>query len=155
MKRTSDDGVGRRDERDPIVGGSLNWPMTIAALCLILATVWAAYDEFIGRRPWKALQAAFVPAYREHLQQVRDLQGEKEKVIEASDEYQQLKAAADGTVMPADLFKEGAGRWTARFLPEEPLRVKDADHLELMVRYQKFFDEDEAEYWRRRQESEK
>ncbi len=38
---------------------------------------------------------------------------------------------------------------------EEPLRVRDADHLELMVRYQKFFDQGEAEYWRRRQESQK
>ena len=58
-----------------------------------------------------------------------------------------------GTVMPADLFIEVDGRWKAKFLPKDPLRVKDADHLELIVRYQKFFDEDEAEYWRR-QESE-
>ncbi len=59
-----------------------------------------------------------------------------------------------GTVMPSDLFKKVDGRWKAKFLPEEPLRVEDADHLELIVRYQKFFDEEEAEYWSRLSEAE-
>jgi hypothetical protein len=61
-----------------------------------------------------------------------------------------------GTVMPPFFkFNEEEGRWTATVPPKEPLRVKDADHVELMVRYQKFFDEAEAEYWLRLEEAEK
>jgi len=39
-------------------------------------------------------------------------------------------------------------RWWATVLPDDKVKVKDADHVELIVRYQKFFDEAEAEYSR-------
>jgi mono/diheme cytochrome c family protein len=51
-----------------------------------------------------------------------------------------------GTVMPT-FFTEIDGRWRATVLSEDQLRVPEADQVELMVRYQKFFDEAEAEYW--------
>lgn len=77
--------------RDPIVGRSLSWHLAIASVLLLLSTVWAAYDEFFGRRPWKRFQSAFVPAYRSYLGQVHDVQRKKEADIHADPEYQQLQ----------------------------------------------------------------
>mgnify|MGYP006865078306 CR=1 FL=1 len=84
--------VSEAVEQDPVVEGSLNWPLTIAALALVLSTGWALYDAFVARQPWKAYQAAFVPAYGDYLHQVRDQQRTKEQEIEANDEYIQLQA---------------------------------------------------------------
>jgi mono/diheme cytochrome c family protein len=60
-----------------------------------------------------------------------------------------------GTVMPSN-FQEVDGRWKANVnLPADQLRIPDADHIELLIRYQKAFDEAEAEYLRGRMEAEK
>lgn len=53
-----------------------------------------------------------------------------------------LKATLDNAPEQVD------GRRRATVLPEDKVKVKDADQLELIVRYQKFFDEAEAEYSR-------
>ncbi len=89
----ADESVTPKEEKDPIVEGSLSWPMAIAALLLVLSTIWAAYDEFVVRRPWKRYQAAFVPAYEDHLNKVLGRQREKVAQIEADAEYKQLKDA--------------------------------------------------------------
>jgi len=82
-------------EKDPIIEGHVSWPLAIASLLLVLSTVWAIYDEFIGRRPWKAYQAAFVPAYRQYLGRMLEQQRTKENEILSDDQYQQLLAERD------------------------------------------------------------
>ncbi len=58
-----------------------------------------------------------------------------------------------GTVMPSN-FHQVDGRWVANaVLPDNQLRVPEADQIELLIRYQKFFDEAEAEYLLRRMEA--
>ena len=84
--------IQERDERDPIVQGSLSWPLTVVALLLVLSTAWAMYDELVARRPWKEYQATFVPAHKKYLQDTLRLQREKEEEIEAREEYRDLEA---------------------------------------------------------------
>jgi len=98
----ADETVVEKEEKDPIVESSLSWPISIAALLLVLSTGWAAYDEFVARRPWKKYQAAFVPAYERHLEKARELQIAKEKEIEQSDEYRELKDAWEGVHREAE-----------------------------------------------------
>jgi len=92
-KNMADNTATERGVKDPIVEGSLSWPLAIASLLLVLSTIWAAYDEFFGRRAWKRYQAAFVPVYRKHLQETLDQQRKKLGEIEAQEDYRQLKAA--------------------------------------------------------------
>ncbi len=92
----ADETVAKAEEKDPIVEGSLSWPMSIAALLLVLSTGWATYDEFVARRPWKRYQAAFVPAYGQHLKKTYELQLAEEKEIADSPQYGQLRDAWQG-----------------------------------------------------------
>ncbi|MCA9249869.1 MAG: c-type cytochrome [Phycisphaerae bacterium] len=57
--------------KDPIVYGSLSLPLTVASLLLALSCVWALYDEFITKRPWKSYQHTFVEQYKDHLEDVK------------------------------------------------------------------------------------
>ncbi len=91
----TDETPVNEQEKDPIVDGSLSWPLVIVSALLVLSTVWAIYDEFVARRPWKRYQAAYVPAYQQHLQDVLEIQQKKVQEIEALDEYHQLQEACD------------------------------------------------------------
>ncbi len=57
--------------KDPIVYGSLSLPLTVASILLALSCVWAMYDEFIAKRPWKSYQHTFVEQYKTHLEDVK------------------------------------------------------------------------------------
>ena len=68
--------------------------------------------------------------------------------------YRRVAYGMPGTVMPSN-FHEVDGTWKANaVLPEGRLRNPDADHIELLIRYQKFFDSEEAAFLLRRQEAE-
>ncbi len=58
--------------KDPIVYGSLSLPLTVASILLALSCVWAMYDEFVAKRPWKSYQRTFVNQYTEHLEGVKE-----------------------------------------------------------------------------------
>jgi mono/diheme cytochrome c family protein len=57
--------------KDPIVYGSLSLPLTVASILLALSCVWALYDEFVAKRPWKSYQHTFVEQYKSHLEDVK------------------------------------------------------------------------------------
>ncbi len=57
--------------KDPIVYGSLSLPLTVASILLALSCVWALYDEFVTKRPWKSYQHTFIEQYKDHLEGVK------------------------------------------------------------------------------------
>ena len=59
--------VPSTDDKDPIADKSLSWQLLIASALLVASTVWALYDEVIGRRPWKRYQSEFAAVYDKHL----------------------------------------------------------------------------------------
>ena len=87
------DTPAKKATKDPIAEGSLSLHLLIASILLAAATLWAAYDEFVGLRPWKKFQSAFVPAYRDYLEQAQEQQRLKEEQIKADPEYRQLEDA--------------------------------------------------------------
>jgi cytochrome c2 len=78
---------------DPIAGKSMSGPLVLFSFLLILTLVWSLYDEVFGQRPWKAYQGEFVDRYTTYLEKLRRPQGEAEKEIKASAEYQELDQA--------------------------------------------------------------
>ena len=80
-------------EKDPIVTGSLSFPLLISALLLVVTLLWSLFDESYWQRPWKSFQSQFVALYTEFLQ-TRAIPGqrEREQEIRASAEYQALEA---------------------------------------------------------------
>lgn len=79
--------------KDPIVTGSLSFPLLISSLLLVITLVWALFDETYWQRPWKSFQADFVELYSDYLESgAIPSQREREAEIRASTEYQQLEA---------------------------------------------------------------
>ncbi len=72
---------------DPLYTKSFSWPMAIGIFLLLVSTLWAFYDEFFARRPYKALQDDFVELYTKRLKAYKSEQAAKEKSIRESDEF--------------------------------------------------------------------
>lgn len=90
-------------EPDPIAERSFSAPLLLFSLLMIGTLVWALYDEVVGQRPWKNLQADFVDRYSRRLKRIKPQQRNAEAEVKQSDEYQQLNAAvldAEAEVKP-------------------------------------------------------
>ena len=78
--------------KDPVVNGSLSFPLLISALLLVIMLGWALFDETYWQRPWKSFQSEFVELYAQFLQtKAIPGQGEREAAIRDSAEYQRLE----------------------------------------------------------------
>jgi cytochrome c551/c552 len=90
-------------EKDPVVHSSLSRPLFISSALLVLALIWALYDEMYGIRPWKGYQARFEKLYARYLENAKLGEAEIERQIKASAEYQRLDAemrAAEKAALP-------------------------------------------------------
>ncbi|HET9531210.1 MAG TPA: hypothetical protein VFQ92_12710, partial [Blastocatellia bacterium] len=76
---------------DPIAEKSMSGPLVVFSFLLILTLVWSLYDEVFGQRPWRSYQSEFVDRYTTYLEKIRRPQGEAEKEIRSSAEYQELE----------------------------------------------------------------
>ena len=77
--------------KDPIIGGSLSFPLLISALLLVVTLGWSLFDETYWQRPWKSFQSEFVGLYSRFLQSnAVPGQSESEQAIRASADYQRL-----------------------------------------------------------------
>ncbi|MEW6731168.1 MAG: c-type cytochrome [Acidobacteriota bacterium] len=89
---TNDPIIESKSEPDPIVDRSMSSALLISSLVLIATLGWALYDEVLGLRPWKRVQARFVDNYKKYLKmQLKPSQTDEQKIKE-SPEYQQLEA---------------------------------------------------------------
>ncbi|MAG56804.1 MAG: hypothetical protein CMJ83_10975 [Planctomycetes bacterium] len=80
-------------EKDPIVEGSLLWPIFISMLVLLVVSGWSLYDEFYTRRPYKNYQNDWVDLARRAYQgKMADAQSAYDLVAN-SPEYLALRAA--------------------------------------------------------------
>jgi cytochrome c2 len=61
---TEDTKPTNPSEKDPIVEGSLLWPIFLGVVLLLAATGWALYDEAYSRRPYKGYQNEWVDVAR-------------------------------------------------------------------------------------------
>ncbi|HJQ69707.1 MAG TPA: hypothetical protein VKA70_12080 [Blastocatellia bacterium] len=77
-------------EPDPIADRSFSMPLLLFSLLMIATLVWALYDEVVGQRPWKDLQADFVDRYSRRLKRIKPQQRNAEAEVKQSDEYRQL-----------------------------------------------------------------
>src|SRR5262249_51173208 len=91
-------------EEDPIADRSLSGPILISSLILMITLIWSLYDELVGMRPWKAYQRDFVDYYGQYLDVVHKRQGEAEKQLKDSPDYQDLNSKYD------DLDKEAKSK---------------------------------------------
>jgi hypothetical protein len=78
--------------KDPVVTGSLSFPLLLSALLLVVTLAWSLFDEAYWQRPWKNFQAEFVELYTQFLQ-TKSIPGqsEREQAIRGSAEYQRLE----------------------------------------------------------------
>ena len=77
---------------DPLYQRSFSWPMAVGIFLLLASTIWAFWDEFVTRRPYKAIQDDFVRLYEKRLKTFREEQQAKEREIVESAEYQAIQA---------------------------------------------------------------
>jgi cytochrome c1 len=77
-------------DKDPVVHSSLSKPLFIWSALLVLSLVWGLYDEMYGIRPWKGYEARFEKLYGRYLKQAKLPEGELERQIKSSAEYQRL-----------------------------------------------------------------
>src|SRR5579859_4277102 len=80
---------------DPIVSRSYALYYLISIVVLIATLFWALWDEAYGQRPWKAYQHEFAQRYVTFLKSAKSQSADAQKQIEATPEYQQLKAQVD------------------------------------------------------------
>src|SRR5438552_15015984 len=77
-------------DTDPVVHSSLSKPLFISSALLVLSMTWGLYDEMYGIRPWKGYQTRFVKTYARYLRNVAGGEGDVEKQIKASPDYQRM-----------------------------------------------------------------
>src|SRR5581483_1256007 len=82
-------------QQDPISTRSLSLPLLIASLLMMLALIWALYDEAYGTRPWKAYQKNFKKLYVAYLQKAIPAAAEQEKQVKQAPEYVKLSQDID------------------------------------------------------------
>ena len=80
-------------EADPIADQSMSGSLLIWSLLLVVTLVWSLYDEVVGQRPWKTYQKDFVTKYGEYLETAKKHQGNSEKEVASSPEYEDLNQA--------------------------------------------------------------
>ncbi|MBI4616163.1 MAG: c-type cytochrome [Planctomycetes bacterium] len=59
-------------QKDPVTSKSLSWPLAISSVLLVASTVWAAYMEVWGWRPWDRYQREFSVRYRSYLDAIEE-----------------------------------------------------------------------------------
>lgn len=80
-------------EKDPIVEGSLLWPIFLATIVLLVSSAWALYDEFYTRRPYKGYQKDWVEIARDaYTAKLADAQKNLD-ALKATPQYQELEQA--------------------------------------------------------------
>ena len=90
-------------DNDPVVHSSLSKPLFISSALLVLSMAWGLYDEMYGIRPWKSYEARFAKAYARYLKTLAGGEGEVEKQIKASPDYQRMDRemqAAEKAALP-------------------------------------------------------
>jgi mono/diheme cytochrome c family protein len=81
------------EEKDPIVEGTLLWPIFLAVVALLLAGGWALYDEAYTRRPYKGYQNDWVKVARKAYEAKRAQAEASYREVTSRPEYLELKAA--------------------------------------------------------------
>jgi mono/diheme cytochrome c family protein len=79
------------ERRDPIEEKSFAWLFFLVVALLVISTLWAVYDEVIGRRPWKHYQKEFLALADAKSQ--KDLKAATEAL--ATEEYKKLRQDYD------------------------------------------------------------
>lgn len=79
------------ERRDPIEEKSFSWLFFLVTSLLVISTLWALYDEVIGRRPWKHYQREFLALAEAKSQQ--DLKAATEAL--ATEDYTRLRQEYD------------------------------------------------------------
>jgi cytochrome c551/c552 len=82
-------------EQDPIVSKSYAFHYVIAMVLLMATLFWALWDEAFGQRPWKAFQEQWKTRYTAFLKKQTANSAKSEKEIQASSDYEALKAKYD------------------------------------------------------------
>ena len=80
-------------EPDPIAESSMSGLLLIFSLLMVVTMVWALWDEVLGQRPWKSYQKEFVSRYSDYLAKAKTVQGNSEKEVKATSEYEELDEA--------------------------------------------------------------
>ncbi len=79
------------ERKDPIEEKSFAWLYFLVTSLLVISTLWAVYDEVIGRRPWKRYQREFLSvADAKSQQDLKDATGAM-----ATEEYKKLRQEYD------------------------------------------------------------
>ncbi|MCB7130281.1 MAG: hypothetical protein J3T61_12165, partial [Candidatus Brocadiales bacterium] len=73
-------------KKDPLKQKSYAKLYVFSVLFLVVSTLWAVYDEVVGRRPWKTYQKQFLTLADK--KSTKDL--EEAQAVLTSDEYNQL-----------------------------------------------------------------
>ncbi len=81
--------------KDPIQTKSLSLPIFLASAVLMGSVVLAGYDEFFGRRPYKAIQENFVTVYSNYLDVLKPAQEKKLAKLKDSKAYKALEEKLD------------------------------------------------------------
>ena len=84
-------------EDDPVVSKSLAPHYAIAIVILMVTLFWALWDEDFGQRPWKTFQNEWKDRYSAFLKNARSQSGTTQTEIQATPDYQKLKADFDAT----------------------------------------------------------
>ena len=88
----ADQDKNEHQEKDPIVEGSLLWPIFLSVLLMIVAGGWALYDEFYTRRPYKSYQNDWLDvAHKAYTSKMSDAENEYLRVTNTPG-YKQLEA---------------------------------------------------------------
>ncbi|MEK6302895.1 MAG: c-type cytochrome [Acidobacteriota bacterium] len=89
-------------EPDPIAESSMSGLLLVFSLLLVVTMVWALWDEVLGQRPWKGYQKEFVSRYSDYLERAKKRQGDSEKEIKSSPEYQELEESLKEAIADAN-----------------------------------------------------
>ncbi|MFN3466625.1 MAG: c-type cytochrome, partial [Candidatus Brocadiales bacterium] len=87
---------------DPIENKSFAWLFLLVVSLLVISTLWAVYDEVIGRRPWKHYQHKFLKMADAKSQ--GDLKAATEAL--ATEEYKKLRQEYDRVVKALEVNPE-------------------------------------------------
>ncbi|NRA94853.1 MAG: hypothetical protein HRU14_01445, partial [Planctomycetes bacterium] len=87
---TAQENTETTPEKDPIVEGSILWPVFISMVLLLVVAAWSLYDEFYTRRPYKKYQADWTSIARAaYKAKVADAQANLDE-LHATDGYKAL-----------------------------------------------------------------
>ncbi len=111
----------------PVERQNLSLAFFVLASLIALSTVWAFYEEFVGRRPWKEYQDAFVHDYLIPKNQ-HDLDVAKAGFAKQADAYKKLQAElADAEASVRDPARRGAYEKAEEDLDRLNIRVSETE----------------------------